>query len=905
MPRNIRWDESVKENTQCLVEVLLFHADDAFKDEKLKSIVNVEWVTENKLRVTGFEDKQTSGKRKRTVEVGTKKEYLLKLLHKADKSLRLPKPKDEVSKSPEHRELDEIQTALDCLNELGVREDEKSAKNKGYWKFTLTLKHQTVTPEENLEVVKRKWREHSKTNSLERSQTPQTTDKSIYCQSICHKKLEKPQESARLKCEAPEMGFEVDTLVPQVRSRAAADIGYIEQVGKMRMFRINYPVPVTDVYVNLNILKQISSNDFSFSNRHKNSDDDYSWRSFDRQGLGSTQQKEVPALETIHKHRKLMVLGKPGSGKTTLLKSLATACIYKNLGWNDPDYIPVFIELRKFAKDAAEYKKLGHEEFSLFDAIQKLFKQWKVAPEGCKRILEEGRTLILLDGLDEIPTSHSDFVTWQVRHFCQDFAKNRFIITCRTQSVKYCFDDSFTDVEIANFTQEQVCKFVHHWFTVMVGDTEAKELIQNLNTQLLVNRPVGELAVTPILLNLICYVFWAKQGDLPTKRSELYDECLKGLLEGEWDQSRGVKRDSELSLDEKEKLLAQVAYTLFENNDYFPRQRKLEELIVNYLQTQRSEAKYILELLESQHGLLIQRSTQYFSFSHLTFHEFFTAKYIVSSPNLQEVFQRLVTHITEPRWREVFLLTVEMLDHTDNLLQLLQLMRCQIDKLLAGDEKLQQFLCWVEEKSLSVKTSHNPAVIRAFYFDIGFDLAQNFTACRALSCAVNQNFAPCRDLVANPFNKNFGLSLFPGMDLDDSLALIFINTCDFGTDRINMDSIFDRATDCNTNPNIQCELKQLKDQLSDFFHENSENFKQWWQENSQAWIEKLRSVMINHRNIGHDWKFSELQKQLLKQYYDANKQLVDCLNSDCCISLKVRQEIENTLLLPIIRNIPP
>jgi predicted NACHT family NTPase len=233
-------------------------------------------------------------------------------------------------------------------------------------------------------------------------------------------------------------------------------------------------------------LEQISSNDFSFSNWHKNSDDNYTWWNLDRLGLGSTKQKEVPALETIHKHRKLMVLGKPGSGKTTLLKSLAIACIHKNLEWDDPDYIPVFIELRKFVEDAAKHKELTHEEFSLCDAIKKLFKQWKVAPEDCKRILEEGRALILLDGLDEIPTSQSDLVTWQIRHFCQDYAKNRFIITCRTQSLQYCFD-SFTDVEIANFTRDQVCKFVHDWFTVMVGDPEAKELEQSLNTQLLID----------------------------------------------------------------------------------------------------------------------------------------------------------------------------------------------------------------------------------------------------------------------------------------------------------------------------------------------------------------------------------------------------------------------------------
>lgn len=57
--------------------------------------------------------------------------------------------------------------------------------------------------------------------------------------------------------------------------------------------------------------------------------------------------------------------------------------------------------------------------------------------------------------------------------------------------------------------------------------------------------------------------------------------------------------------------------------------------------------------------------------------------------------------------------------------------------------------------------------------------------------------------------------------------------------------------------------------------------------------------MIEHRNIGHDWQFNEQQKELLKQYHDANKLLVDCLNSDCYVSQEVRREIEDTLLLPI------
>jgi hypothetical protein len=57
--------------------------------------------------------------------------------------------------------------------------------------------------------------------------------------------------------------------------------------------------------------------------------------------------------------------------------------------------------------------------------------------------------------------------------------------------------------------------------------------------------------------------------------------------------------------------------------------------------------------------------------------------------------------------------------------------------------------------------------------------------------------------------------------------------------------------------------------------------------------------MIEYRNIGYNWQFNSTQKQLLQQYYDANMLLVNCLNSDCYVSRDVRQEIEETLLLPL------
>ena len=57
--------------------------------------------------------------------------------------------------------------------------------------------------------------------------------------------------------------------------------------------------------------------------------------------------------------------------------------------------------------------------------------------------------------------------------------------------------------------------------------------------------------------------------------------------------------------------------------------------------------------------------------------------------------------------------------------------------------------------------------------------------------------------------------------------------------------------------------------------------------------------MITHRNTGHDWQFTPEQQHKLQQYYDANKLLADCLNSECYVTKPVRAAIEDTMLFPL------
>jgi predicted NACHT family NTPase len=244
---------------------------------------------------------------------------------------------------------------------------------------------------------------------------------------------------------------------------------------------------------------------------------------------------------------------------------------------------------------------------------------------------------------------------------------------------------------------------------------------------------------------------------------------------------------------------------------------------------------------------------------------------------------KLVSHLTEKRWREVLLLAVGMLQKADDFLLL---MKQQVDGLVAEDEQLQQFLLWVNQKSLSVDFPYKPAAVRFFYFSLlpSLELALNRNPERfldpALYLAVKHTFDPAIELT---LDLVLDLAILPVLDgaIDPALSLAH-------------DILLVPVVE----PELMQALQELKKQLP---HPDGDKeiFRQWWQANGQVWTRELRQIIISYRNIGHDWQFSEQQKSLLRKYYDANKLLVYCLNSASNVSPAVRQEIEETLLLPI------
>ena len=653
---------------------------------------------------------------------------------------------------------------------------------------------------------------------------------------------------------------DIEFLVRDVKRKIAADV--TERCGTMRVLDMTQPVELDHIYTDVNILKDVIG-------RRRIGYDEVmevsSREHFDRFLVGTIQER-VTGFEAVEEFQKLVVLGKPGAGKTTFMKYLAMSCLG---GKFHGELVPIFVTLKVYA----ETKGAPTLQEYIFAELQ----QRDVSEETAKRLLKEGKALILLDGLDEVWLEDDRRVKQDIDKFSRDWLKNRFVVTCRIAAREYQFE-YFTEVEVTDFNDQQIETFVNNWFREK-DEAKSARMLEKLRG----NEPVKELATNPLLLTLLCLVF-ADRNDFPPKRSELYKEGLEVLMK-KWDAKRNIEREliyKYLSPQNKEDMLGQIAFNTFVKGEYFFRQEDLQHQIKDYIcnlpeasddpEAARLDSEAVLKAIEHHHSLLVERARNIYSFSHLTFQEYFTAREIERERQLEI----LVQHIIDPRWKEVFYLTAEMLRRSDDLLRL---MKAQIDSMLPRDKKLQAFLEWVMKKTNSIQFTYKTAAVRAYYLDL--DRSLN----RSLNHSLNRSL-----------DRSLDHSLDHSLDLDRSLD----HSLDRSLDRslylyLSLEESISYANNLG-NEVLQQALQRLQDRLPNP-NGDKKIRAQWWKNNGEEWRNELRQVCIKHRNIGHDWQFTDEQKKLLKQYYAANLLLVQCMNRSY-VSKEVREEIEATLLLP-------
>ena len=418
--------------------------------------------------------------------------------------------------------------------------------------------------------------------------------------------------------------------------------------------------------------------------------------------------KKRSGIDVANEKQYLMLLGGPGAGKSTFLRKVGLEAL-RTFHYEDAAYchrqIPVLLELKRFEAVEIDITALITEEFKNCGFPNPL--------EFVQNALQQGTLLVLLDGLDEVPLTNLDNVIRVIQDFVDRYDQNRFIASCRTAAYRGGFH-RFSDVGMSDFDDEQIEQFIANWFSDeqdIERETGKKcwEILQKSK-----NKAAKELAHTPLLLTFLCLIYDRSQR-FPANRSSLYQRALRILLE-EWAAEKRINRDviyEGLSIELEEGLLSEIAYSGFEADQLFFSRRELTKQIKVFLASTLNvpktlDGEAVLQAIEVQQGVLVERAENTYSFSHLTLQEYLTAQYLVDNNQWHEIIAHLAT---DNRWREVLLLIPGLLTGRQGSNDFLKALEQRANQCFQSP-RLKRLVTWADKSTEGSPSDFKPGVKR-------------------------------------------------------------------------------------------------------------------------------------------------------------------------------------------------
>jgi hypothetical protein len=730
---------------------------------------------------------------------------------------------------------------------------------------------------------------------------------------ILQKKEEKVQLLKQLKdFQTTWAGFKWGQAEKRYKKRINDLYGFIRVLGSLE------PVALDDIFTDVHILDKPSA-----------------YRRFNIEELSKAQtnpdtfriETRTPGIRVIQRElgHRLYILGKPGAGKTTFMKYLVRYSIQGKL-----QKIPIFITLKDWADSGLEIKDFIVQQFNICDFPE--------AGAFIEYILESGEAILLFDGLDEVrkEANQRKTVIAKVHSFVQKYYRTQSVITCRVAATDYSFTE-FTYIELADFDDKQVETYTRKWFHK--SKDKADKFLQELNKP--ENRGVKELGRSPLLLSLICLAF-DETLQIPQRRVELYEEALDALLK-KWDASRTIERDEiyyKLSLGRKRQMFSILAAESFEKGEIFFQKRQLADRISEYLRklhpadiNDDPDGEFVLNAIAAQHGIFTEMAKDIFAFAHLTFQEYYAARYITSNTN-EGTLERLAKYITDSRWREVFLLTASLLDEADHFFEI---MKQTVDESILKNDTLRNMHNSILRRVSSIDGFHKSSLYSIYWYLIlsldvnrNRDLARTFARrgdyvrmselasdlAYGLIFTLSKGYAERNDLALinaltidrenRKLNEKGDLSAIGALESDIDLAkslfqekLVGATSPDSQINQIYLDwnmlymirfvRVFEAIGNYNVHVKTQRRIFEyfgefvsysksidhnLGVELEKIPYPNPVESKAEW----NRFTRRLCDVSKKYRSIGNNWsvKNEELQRVIDNLY--ANQLLVDCLN---------------------------
>lgn len=366
--------------------------------------------------------------------------------------------------------------------------------------------------------------------------------------------------------------------------------------------------------------------------------------------LTSRRDGSLTVVERAEKaltgQQRALIRGLAGSGKTTLVQWLAVTSARRGS-------IPFVIPLRRL-----DLKSAPPAPDRFLEAIR-----CPLAPaqpqDWADRVLKSGRGMLLVDGIDEVPAHRREETKEWLRDLIAAYPRASFLVTTRPTAVpeRWLEVAGFAELAVRPMNRKDVLVFAARWHTAARTEPELEERFKDA---VRAQRPLAQLATTPLMCALLCALHRDRRGRLPRSRMELYEAALAMLL-GRRDDERGIEAPEGISLTQHEavQLLQRLAYWLIRNSQAEMEERTALAVLEDVLPAMptvagQGDARQVLTHLVSRCGLLRRPTADTVDFVHRTFQDYLGAKAAVEGHDLG----LLVRNAHDDQWEDVVRMAV-------------------------------------------------------------------------------------------------------------------------------------------------------------------------------------------------------------------------------------------------------
>ncbi|MGG2464085.1 NACHT domain-containing protein [Streptomyces sp. RGM 3693] len=392
----------------------------------------------------------------------------------------------------------------------------------------------------------------------------------------------------------------------------------------------------------------------------------------------SSNDHSRPVEQLIPKNPRLLLRGEPGAGKSTLLEWLAVSMASRSCtGPLEPfnDRVPFLIRLRDMY--APRWKQVEGldgvppqpEQFLHFNQMA----NGSTPPDGwVRRMLEQDRALLLVDGLDEVLEAHRDGVLRWINQLLRSAPSLHIMVTGRPEALHHWTPPDrlgFVELRLLELNEDQRAELIHKWHQAAIigirssrlADEEREKRIgllltleRALTRHINASEDLSALAATPLLCAVLCKLHEVHGTRLPRFRQELYARTIDMML-GLRDADRNISDPlPRLDVHQRRAILSWIAGYLTTEGEREISPERFDEkvqgrLLSLGLDAGTHSAEDIRKALQERSGLLVARSEESLRFSHRTFQDYLAATDMVA----QRAFGQLAGHAGEETWDDV------------------------------------------------------------------------------------------------------------------------------------------------------------------------------------------------------------------------------------------------------------